>query len=662
MTHPSTLIVSVLAFLLATTRAHAGLPPASSFVDLPDFTQVQISPDGRFVSALARTEQFPDATNIVILDLDEGGGATLVTSYETGRVYHHGWSGDFLVFHLTDKEEQIQDGVYAVRYDGRGGRFIKQGRFKSPGLVRLNGAPPATAYFVPQIVHTRPDWGPNTLYPDLQNTLHAVNLSNGRWKTVAEIKGIPYRWEVTPDGDGYAIEADMGGRYEVRMAVVQGRGPRSEGTPCFPEDPDGFQLHGMAPDGRTALVSSRAGTDRAALYSLDATTCELGEPIVSDAEFDVGYPGARVVEDGTGRTVGFRYDAEVPTTAWLDSRWANRSSMIDEVLPGTINDIVASDRAGRRYIIHAHDERDPGSYHLFDESSMSLRTLVAERPDLDPSILGKTEAITFRSSDGMALRGYLTQPLAPRDDKDGLPLVLYVHGGPFGIRDTWGYNPWTQFLASRGYAVLQVNFRGSGGHGKAYEEAGHREWGRKMQEDLYDGVRWAVDEGVADPNRVCVLGASYGGYAALMSVARSNLFHCAVSVAGISDLEAMYGKFIAKANIRAEEEFLEWFGKHVGDTDEERDRLRVDSPINLIGDIDVPVLLAHGWDDAIVPVGHSRAMADKLKGARKPVDVMILPNEGHGNWREDSEAELLEAILAFLDRHIGPRDATPGAD
>ena len=289
--------------------------------------------------------------------------------------------------------------------------------------------------------------------------------------------------------------------------------------------------------------------------------------------------------------------------------------------------------------------------YLFDRDSGSVRFLMKGAPQLDPARMSKVVPFSFKARDGLTLYGYMTMP---RGGGKGLPTIINPHGGPIGIRDDWGFNGEAQLLASRGYLVVQLNYRGSGGYGQAFEDRGHGEWGTKMQDDLTDVTRWVAAQGYADPSRVCIYGGSYGGYASLMAVAKEpDLYKCAVGYAGVYDLEMMYHK----GDVSERESGKRYLRRTIG-TDETQ--LHARSPAFLADRIKAPVFLAAGLKDERAPPEQTAAMRDALKAAGHPAEEVILePNEMHGFYAEDAQFNLYAKMLAFFDKYIGT--AAPAA-
>ena len=262
----------------------------------------------------------------------------------------------------------------------------------------------------------------------------------------------------------------------------------------------------------------------------------------------------------------------------------------------------------------------------------------------------RASVISYLARDGKELSGYLTAP-AGSDPQGKLPLVLMPHGGP-EARDSLEFDPWVQYLVARGYAVFQPNFRGSDGFGRKFAESGYGEWGRKMQDDLTDGVKALANLGAVDPARVCIVGASYGGYAALAGAALTpDLYKCAVSIAGISDLDDFIGW--RKRNWGSDSEGYTYWLKAIGDPDKDEQRLREVSPLAQADKIKIPVLLIHGTDDFVVPIAQSKAMKKALDKAGKKTELITLEEEGHSYWSADNEKLTMNAIDNFLWQHLG---------
>lgn len=298
---------------------------------------------------------------------------------------------------------------------------------------------------------------------------------------------------------------------------------------------------------------------------------------------------------------------------------------------------------GRLGLIVTHSDRNPGDVYLFEFASKKAIFVMARNQRIDPEQMAAMRPFRFTARDGTPLNGYLTLP--PGGPEKNLPLVVHPHGGPIGERDEWRFDATVQWLAANGYAVLQVNFRGSGGYGRAFLLAGYREWGRAMQDDLTDATRWAIAEGIADPDRICIHGASYGGYAALMGAAKEpGLYRCASGHVGVYDLPMIFSTGNT-AGVRWAQNYYE---AAIG-----RDDLESYSPNRLAGRIRIPVLLTAGDQDEVAPVAHTRAMDKALRAAGGEVTTHVYRGEGHGLFVETNRIDHYRRLAEFLHQHIG---------
>jgi len=332
-------------------------------------------------------------------------------------------------------------------------------------------------------------------------------------------------------------------------------------------------------------------------------------------------------------------------TRWLNPELERIQAVIDRALPGKVNLITDLSDDRNRALVFSSAADDPGTYYVYDRTTRRIEGFGSPYEQLNGHRFAPVRAVTFRSRDGVDLHGYLTLP--PGRAERGLPLILMPHGGPFA-RDSWEFDPWVQFLASRGYAVLQVNFRGSTGYGRAFAERGYGQIGTGMIDDLEDGVDWLVGQAIADSHRVCAMGASYGGYAALWAPIRHpERYRCAISFAGVSDVRAMlrYDRRLFAAPRYSRE----WQRRVQG---EERTDLDAISPLQQAARLTVPVLIVHGERDRNVPPSQSH----NLVRTGAPMESVFYPEAVHGFTRPQDSADFLRRVEAFLVLH-NPADA-----
>ena len=371
--------------------------------------------------------------------------------------------------------------------------------------------------------------------------------------------------------------------------------------------------------------------------------------------------GARVTlaADPVGDITSFMYGADrnlpfaartsigIPYARYLDPNGSDAKlhKMLSAQFPGTYLSFINFSDDGKLLLFSVKGDRDPGAYYLFNRDTNKADLLFASMQQIDPEDMAERRPVSFTARDGLQLYGFMTMPKHAAGTK--LPLVLLPHGGPHGPFDDWFFDDDAQFLASRGYAVLQVNFRGSGGRGDNFEAAGYRQWGAKIQDDLIDGVKWAIGQGEVDGKRVCAYGVSFGGYSALMLAAREpELFKCAVGYAGIYDL-----KLLAKEDsARRDATTGNFIKKFVGEDNEELNRF---SPALLASRITAPVMLVHGGKDKRAPVEHAELMRAALVKEGRPPEWFLAPNEGHGFYDTANVTAFYEKLEAFLAKHIG---------
>jgi dipeptidyl aminopeptidase/acylaminoacyl peptidase len=308
---------------------------------------------------------------------------------------------------------------------------------------------------------------------------------------------------------------------------------------------------------------------------------------------------------------------------------------------------VSHSRDEGRFVVHSGGDRTMGAYWLLDAERSTLEHLFPVSPWLDEAAMAEMRSIRYTSRDGLAIRGYLTVPAG--QEPRGLPLVVNPHGGPWA-RDVWGFNPEVQFLASRGYAVLQMNFRGSAGFGRRFLEASFGQWGLTMQDDVTDGVRWAIEQGIADPARVAIYGGSYGGYAALSGLTKTpELYACGVSYVGVSNL------FTWMAAIPPYwKPYLEMMHEMVGHPERDRKRFEETSPLFRVERIRAPLFVAQGANDPRVRKEESEQIVAALERRGVPVRYLVKEDEGHGFHNEENRFEFYRALEEFLAEHLGP--------
>ena len=315
-------------------------------------------------------------------------------------------------------------------------------------------------------------------------------------------------------------------------------------------------------------------------------------------------------------------------------------SIVQNALPDLEVEIVSNDYAKSKYVFRVFSDNYPPEYYLLDVSKPSLDHIGSEYPQLENVPLAKMESVSYKARDGLEIPAFLTIPVGAK--KDNLPLVVYPHGGPWS-HDEWGFDNYVQFMASRGYAVFQPQFRGSTGYGLEHETAGYKQWGYAIQDDITDGVQWLIDEGVVDPKRVCIVGSSFGGYAAAVGIAKTpELYQCAVSINGVLNLKS----FISSGR----QLLFKTINRAMWNSPDEAEAA---SPYHLVDNIKAPLMLIAGSRDTVVPYKQSKKMYKKMKKAGKDVELIKLTDGEHWRTNEKHEIKKMKALERFLDEHIG---------
>jgi len=534
----------------------------------------------------------------------------------------------------SDVDGTHQDYVYGAR-SSIGSRRPGQGRDRGWGFV--SGVPtPRNGH----VYLSTQDWS-----NDKRSTLYDVDTRNGVRHLIGQIGVGGLRFMVGADGKAhFAYGTNDDYDYVVYRQQANGwakLGAAQVGssfTPIF-FSPDQQHIYARyaADGGPTSLVEQSedggsrkllAGADFSGIGTIEWTAAPL-QPFATTLAS--GRPAARYIDENSATAKLHRA---------LSAKFAD--SYVEFL------DFSAD---GNKLLFSTASDRDPGAYYLFDRQTLKAEKLFDRAPWIDPSRMAERRPLRFKASDGLELEAILT---LPRDVAEtNLPMVLLPHGGPIGVRDDWFYDSDAQFLASRGYLVLQVNYRGSGGRGSDFMDAANLKWGTRVQQDLIDGVKWAIAEKFADPRRICVYGASFGGYSALMSSIRApDMFKCAVGYAGIYDLAMMY----KKGDIKSDKSGRSYLTTVIGKDDAD---LAANSPAKLADRITVPVLLVHGEEDQRAPFAQAKAMRAALDAAHKPYEWMSKPGEGHGFYTEEHITEFYELLQTFLAKHIGPGSTPP---
>lgn len=477
--------------------------------------------------------------------------------------------------------------------------------------------------------------------------LYEVSGVNGRGKRYARGGTNTYEWVVNANGDVVArVEYfNKSNRYRI-LAPEQGIVGRNWET-IFAEETEipNLSIYGTDTTGTNLIVGTRLTTDRFALFEMDLTNGTMSSTAMYEHELvDVS---SIIQDDYTGEVVGAEIIYAAREQTFFQGELVAVVNATKRALPDGYRVYLESwDRERKRFVFFAQSDFDAGTYILLDISKGALEVLAKAYPDIEPEQISPMTSFVYTARDGVSIQGYLTLPQG-REAKN-LPLVVMPHGGPES-RDELGYSWWPQFMAAQGYAVLQMNFRGSWGYGINFTNAGYGEWGGAMQDDVTDGVRDVIDKGIVDPERICIVGGSYGGYSALAGAAFTpDLYKCAMSYSGVSDLNRKFRWVKKRFGVKSST--YEYWIDNMG---EPGDALDARSPALNANDINANILLIHGKDDTVVDIEQSEVMAKALQKAGKSYEFIELDGEDHWLSTEKTRIAMLEELGGFLAKHLG---------
>jgi dipeptidyl aminopeptidase/acylaminoacyl peptidase len=400
-------------------------------------------------------------------------------------------------------------------------------------------------------------------------------------------------------------------------------------------------------------VISGAGRDKSALFAYDVGTGKVApRPLVDLEEYD--FSGTLVTN--ASKLLGVRYTVDSEAVAWFDQAMKAAQDTVDKLLPGRVNALSVGVRSETPFVlVESWSDRQPPVLLLFNRDTGKLSKVGDSRPAIAAARMGTQDLVRVKARDGRAIPTWLTMPAKANGKGRQLPTVVLVHGGPYVRGGEWGWDAERQFLASRGYLVLEPEYRGSTGYGAAHFRAGWKQWGLAMQDDIADATRWAIAEGMADPKRICIAGASYGGYAALMGLVRNPaLYRCAIDWAGVTDIDLLYTGDWTRDSDTSDAYKRYGMPALVGDRVADAAQFAATSPLKQAARITQPLLLAYGGADRRVPLYHGRKFYDAVKQTNKNVEWVVYEDEGHGWTLVETRVDFWGRVEKFLGRHIGP--------
>lgn len=629
-----------LAGMLALGSAWAGGVDVGRYIQKDEFNQLKLSPDGAHFAA---TVPFEDRTVLVLIRRSD---RKVVSTFRLGKNSHvssfHWVNPERVVVSVAEKFGDLNQPL------STGELFVVAPGTDKAELLADNEM--RVSWLVDDLpVDDRRiivGWAPHAAdpytYADLVDIYSGDRTRLGR---------TPMRnASLTTDNRGVVRFAFGVDKDNVRQ--LHYRNDRDSDWELLATDKDTGRIEwpvGFSPDDRIAYLEVEQKTGPNALVAFDTAT-RTRQEVARNAHSD---PSAILYRNGSSAPIGALFLGGKPQTQFFDAgaREAQLHRSLEKAFAGQAVSITSQTQDGRLVMVQVWSDRNPGDFYLYDTVAKKAEHIQSRRTWVDPEQMAVMKDVQIRARDGLLLHGFLSVPAGRPAQR--LPLIVLPHGGPYGIQDIWGFDTEVQMLADAGYAVLQVNFRGSGGYGRAFQMAGARQWGLTMQDDLTDATRWAIEQAVADPERICMYGGSYGAYASLMALAKEpSLYRCAVGYVGVYDLPSMQRE-AARDGRRIRTWSEEWVG--------ESDSLKDVSPNRIASRIKAPVFLAAGGMDDVAPQRHSKLMEDALVEVGVPVETMYVRTEGHGFYLEKNQREFYTRMLAFLARHLGGETAAEPA-
>lgn len=651
-----TMLTAALVVVGSVAAGSAWAVDLTQFLRQETFTDIKISPGGEYVAATVPME---DSTAIAVMRLAD---KQLVGSFrppQKNHAYEFDWvSNERLLIGLAEKWGALDKPnptgeLYAIDANGNRGELLVGYRVESkgPGTRIQPKKVEAVAAFLADDLPGDERNVLVTVWPfaeDPFTRVERMDVASGRRVRMASSP--VRRGEFTTDGQGEVRFVHGSGSDNVNKLYYRERS--GDSWKMINDEAVSKRIEtaiGFSADGSLAYLQAEQAQGPDAIVSWNPQTGERAV-VLRD---EVVNPYRIIHRPGTHVPVGALYMGDTPRTRFFDEKSpeARLYRSLEAAFGGPVY-ITSSTRDGRVVLVETWSGTNPGDFYVYDTEARKADHLISRSDWIDIDRSATVRPVALKARDGLPLHGFLTVPSG--SDGRNLPMVVMPHGGPFHVFDNGQYDRETQILAAAGYAVLQVNFRGSGNYGRAHAQAGAQQWGAAMQDDVTDATRWVIAQGIADARRICIYGASYGAYAAMMGAAREQgLYQCAAGYVGVYDLPLMF----ARGDVQERDSGVTYLREWLGDPA----KLGAVSPVNLATQIKVPVFLAAGGEDKRAPIQHTERMEAALKRAGTPVESLYYKTEGHGFYTLAHRTEYYDKLLAFLSRSLGGKTAQASA-
>ncbi|MES2073368.1 MAG: alpha/beta fold hydrolase [Pseudomonadota bacterium] len=634
-------------------QAQVTPPPVEEFFKTRVLNSARLSPNGTTVAILVSGSD--ERVMLAVIDVATN-THKILEHFSNLDIANVRWvNNKRLVFQVTDKKTGDADtrsgpGLYAIDIDGSNHRELIE-RFYTTERKIGRQLPPNHSFV--DVDHQKDsddvfvvERNGNDLKPTYN--LLRLNTRTGLTKGIDTPKNST-RFLIDKTGQVRVTSAS-----DKNLTSIFYRDPKTDSWRQLIEfDPlkeGGFLPVFIGPDG-SLYVTAHQGKDTTSVFKYDLENDKVSAtPLVSMKGYD--FAGSFAYNTVKNRLTGLHYETDARATFWFDEGWKKLQEKIDALLPDTINTISGAEFASTKVIlVHASSDVYPGAYMLFNIETGKFSPLGEAYPNVDRKQMSHMDMVRYKARDGLEIPAYLTLPRG--SSGKNLPMVVLVHGGPYVRGGHWEWNPEVQFLASRGYAVLQPEFRGSTGYGSKLWTSGWKQWGLAMQDDITDGTKWAIAQGYADPKRICIAGASYGGYATLMGLIKEpDLYQCGISWVGVSDINLMYNVTWSDLS----DDYVKYgMPTLVGDQVKDAAQLKATSPIEQAARLKKPLILAYGGADVRVPLVHGTRFYDAVKAHNPNVEWIVYSEEGHG-WRlKKNNVDFWTRAEKFLDQNIGKK-------